>query len=160
VAVPHRNCRYSRDTGRDELAFPELFKIEKEEALVVSVVDLSKRDWAANVESVIISALRVAQMLPGPRRVADGAAIGKWRAGIERFVDEVIKHRAVEVVRSGLHRVVEVAAACLSVLRVVVSGLDRDFLHGVDAGLVLLILLPPDAVGRILSLNADRMRTR
>src|SRR5262245_35024285 len=66
----------------------------------------------------------------------------------------------MERVRSGLHRVVEVTAAGLAVFRIIIAGLDGDFLQRVNAGLTALIELPPHAVCRILPLNADSLRTR
>src|SRR5262245_40104200 len=66
----------------------------------------------------------------------------------------------MERVRSGLHRVVEVTAACLTVLRVIIARLNGDFLQRVNAGLTALIELPPYAVCSILPFNADSLRTR
>src|SRR5262249_45746391 len=40
-------CRDCRESSRDELAFPELLKIEEEETLVVAVVHLTQEDGSA-----------------------------------------------------------------------------------------------------------------
>ena len=53
--------------------------------------------------------------------------------GIEGLVHEIVVPNAMELIGAGLHRVVEHAAARLSVLCGVVAGLYRDFLDGLDA---------------------------
>jgi mannose-6-phosphate isomerase-like protein (cupin superfamily) len=61
----------------------------------------------------------------------------------------------MKIVCAGFHGVVEVAAACLSILGVVVARLDGDFLHRVHTRLHDLILLSPEAIGCVLAIDPD-----
>src|SRR5205807_4994988 len=115
-------CRNRDGLGVDVLGFAELLEVEKEEGLVMAVVELGNGDRAANGESPVIA----------PR---DGFRVDPWRGGVERLIYEVVVAAAVKPVGAGLHRVVEKAAADLAVFRGEVAGLHSDFLDGIDARL-------------------------
>jgi len=55
------------------------------------------------------------------------------------------------------HRNVEVPAGRLPEFGGVVARLDSHFLHCVHTGLRKRVDLPPDAVGRILAFDANRL---
>src|SRR6202166_1347362 len=62
--------------------------------------------------------------------------VGKRRAGVEVFVNEVVVTGAVILVGARLHGEVKKTAASLAELCRVVAGLNRDLLDRFDAGLV------------------------
>src|SRR6185436_14032046 len=103
-------------------AFAELFEVGEKERFVLL-------NRPADIGSVIISALRIPEVLTGASGFADGDSVCERRSGVECFIHEIVKHGAVELIRSGPHRVVEVTSAGLTVLRVEVTGLNGDFLH-------------------------------
>src|SRR5215469_2767890 len=66
----------------------------------------------------------------------------------------------MKLVGAGFHGVVEITAACASVFCRIVAGLNGYFLDGIGARLVDLCELPPKAVGRVLALDVNGLRTR
>ena len=80
-------------------------------------------------------------------------------AGIQSFVHEIVVAASVELVAAGFHGVVEVTAARLTIFRGEVAGLNRDLLDGVHARLVDLVLPLVEAVGGVLPLEVDGLRT-
>src|SRR5207253_4712068 len=98
------------DSGVDELRFAILLEIEKEERLVVPVVQFSQLDRTADVEPVIVLALSVPDVLSRPARIADRKSVGEWSAGIQSLVHKVVEYRSMKLIGAGLHRVVEIAA--------------------------------------------------
>src|SRR5262249_37697375 len=117
----------------------------------------AERDRSTDVKTPVISSLRVTLMFARSCSITDVLSVREWRTGIERLVDEIVENRAMEIVCSGPHRVIEISATRLSILGVEVARLNRDFLHGVNAPLVDLGLLSPDSVRRILAVNTDRL---
>src|SRR5215831_2302745 len=86
-------------------------------------------------------------------------SIGERRAGIQDLIHKIAVGATVELVRAGLHGVVEIAATCLSVFGREVTGLNCDFLNRVGADLIVLILLTPNTVRRVLTLDPNGLRT-
>src|SRR5437016_553034 len=84
--------------------------------------------------------------------------VGERRSGVESLVHELIEGASMECIAAGFHGVVEVPAARLSILRREIRSLDRDFLDGLNTYLTVLIRLPPDAVGGVLSFHANGLR--
>src|SRR6202030_3649277 len=101
---------------------------------------MRNHDRAAQRKPVIILPLRVADMLTLLQTVAR-AGVGERSTRVESLVHEIIVRASMQLIAARLHRVVEVAAAYLAVLRRKVAGLNRDFLDRVQAGLIDLILL-------------------
>src|SRR5262249_2980358 len=142
--------------GSHILRFTKLFKVEKEECLVVPVVELSKRDWPPEGEAVIVAALGIANVLAGFER-AERAGIGKWGAGVQNLIDKVVVRAAVVLVGAGLHGVVEVASTGLAELGREVAHLNGHFLDRVEACLGDLVELAVLAIGGVLAFDANRL---
>src|SRR6185312_10153508 len=86
------------------------------------------------------------------------AMVRKGQPGIQSLVDQVVIGAAMEGIRAGLHRVVEISAGSLSVFRREVAGLNREFLDGVHTALAVLLSDPRDVARRLPGSDADFMR--
>src|SRR5947209_5840132 len=115
----------------------------------MAVVELPELYRPAEGESVIVAALGIADMLPAFQAVA-GPCVRERCSGIENLVHEIIVAASMELVAARLHRVIEVPATGLPILRRVVADLYGDFLDGIQARLVYLVKLAMLAVGGIL----------
>src|SRR6185312_12029362 len=82
------------------------------------------------------------------------------RVRIVNLVDVVVVGSSVELVRPRLHGHQEHSAARLPVFSREVAGLHREFLYGIDAGLILRYRREPGVVGRVLSFHPDAFRVR
>ena len=151
-------CRNCCNPRVDELCFAILLEIEEEETLAVAVVQLSQPDRPAEVKSIVVFALCVPDVLARSPRITCGNPVCKRRAGVQRFVHEVIEYSSVELVGTRLHRVIEVAAARLTKLGGIIAGLNSNFLDGINTGLNVLIGLVRHAIDGVLTFNADSMR--
>ena len=137
-----------------------MLEAEKEKRLVVSVVKFPENDGSPNRKPIVVLPLRVPDMLPCLRRVVcDGGSVGERYSRIQKFIHQIIVCAAVELVRTGFHRVVEIAAARLSVLGGIIARLNGNLLDRIDPGLSHLVLLTPHTIGRVLTLDSNSLRT-
>src|SRR5690242_2915962 len=74
---------------------------EEEEALILPVIDFWNADRAAQGAAEIVSTVAGPQLSAISARPA--AADGERAAGIQIFIDEIVKTRAVILVGAGLH---------------------------------------------------------
>src|SRR6202035_3867879 len=79
-------------------------------------------------------------------------------AGVKDFVHEVVVGAPVKLVGARPHRDIEHTAADLAIFRGVVTGLNRGLLNRIDARLGLLGNAGGARVGRILTLDTERLR--
>ena len=141
----------SRNIVRDG-RLTEVLEIEKEERLVVAVVELWDDDWAAERESPIVSALT------RPQQVAV-AIIGKGCSRVEELIYEVLVGSAVPLVGTRPHCQIEQSATCLTKLGCIIAGLNCELLNRVHASLRLRLSRVP-AVRRVLTLDPHGLRIR
>ena len=141
------------------MCFAILLKIEEEESLVVPVVQLSQPDGTADIEPIVVFALPVPDVLSCPAGIAGRDSVCEWSSSVQSLVHKVIEYCPMELIRAGLHGVIEIAATSLTKLRGIIAGLNGDFLDGIHARLNALIDLPVHAVGGILAFDANGMRT-
>src|SRR5205085_11939222 len=59
-----RRCRYDGNGVGNESGLAKLFEVEKEEALVVAVVDLGNGDRTAQREPIVVLPQRIPYVLP------------------------------------------------------------------------------------------------
>ena len=150
---PVRNAA-DRDCNRiivNVLGLAEFLVTEKEEGLVVTIVDFRNPYWAAKRATVIVPARYRSEQ-------TSVSVVGERHARVERFIDEVIVARTMELISARLHCHVEDATARLSELGRIVTGLNCEFLNGIDARLRLGACALAEAVGGVLPLHQHRLR--
>src|SRR5205823_3748331 len=140
IAATIGESRNRRNTGVDELRFAKLLEIEKEEALVAAVVQLSQPYRTTNAKPIVVFSLCVPDVLSGSTAVACADSVRKWRTGIQRLVDEIVIDSAMELIRTRPHRVIEIAAAGLAELGGIIAGLNGNFLDGLHTCLDALVI--------------------
>src|SRR5438093_10429128 len=123
-----------------------LFEIEKEERLVVAVVNLFRQKYRTPDRKAIV--------MPAHGRLR----VQPRCCGVERIVCGVIIGAAMKIVRAGLHDVIEKAAADLSVFRREVARQNGDFLKGIHAWLNLRLGRGYLAITRVLTFEPIRSR--
>src|SRR5439155_21319452 len=101
--------RYRLKLVVDVLRLAELLKVKKEERLVAAY---RTTDRAA----VIVS--------PRPRPGVLDRVVGERVPRVERFVHEIVVHRPMNLVGSGLHRDVKDTAAHLPILSGIIAGIN------------------------------------
>ena len=124
----------------------------------MAVIELAELDWPAHGKAIVVFALCVPDVLSSSPRVVLSDSVREGGARAKSLVHDVIVCAPMELIRAGLHRVVEVPASSLSVLGGIIARLDCHLLDRVNARLIDLILLPPHAVGGILTLNSNGVR--
>ena len=128
IAPSIRQCRH-RNREVADLGLAELFKIDEEECLIVTVIDL-RQHRTTETETPIVSPFAVPHRMPVP-------IVGKRPARVKRFVDEIVVNAPMELVGPRPHGHVEQTTARLAVFSREVAGLDRDLLDGFHALLCL-----------------------
>src|SRR5262249_19700553 len=117
--------RYRVRDRTDYLMIAVLLEIEKEEGLVVPIVNLlSQCDGPTDCKAVVMSADRRFRVQP-------------WRRGIQNVVVKIFVRASVKLIGAGFTPVVEESVADLLVFWREVAGQDRPFLKGVDVWLLL-----------------------
>src|SRR5215471_15111162 len=113
-------------------------------------IKLGQNHRPAYRESVVVPPLDRADVLVGMGRID-----GKWDSRVECFIDEVVICASMDLVRTGLHCVIEKSTADLPVFSREVTGLNGDLLNGIHAGLHLGRHSRDIAVTCVLPLNAE-----
>src|SRR5262249_51186314 len=130
------------------LGLAELLEVDKEECLVMTVIDL-RHYRTTETKAPIVSPFPAAQQM-------SASIIGKGLTRVKSFVDKIVVNAAMELVRPRPHRHVKQTTPRLTEFSREVAGLNRNLLNGLYALLRLRNLTVLDRSGGILAIDPQR----